>query len=360
MRAVAVQTPETSTARTGPVPRTPRAQQLIVRFDGDGEIHWMNRAARATFGAARGVMEVLTAGGAVPALVSLPLGNQRLWLGLAPGTVLSELAGRVNRLVVEIYCRRGWHNLQLLRARDLLQTYWAQTRLARASHQRTMPQTAIEIMAALEAERGRVARELHDEAGQSLTGVLLNLELVERQLGSANAEALVRLARSRELASLALDQIRNISHGLNPPQWEGSDFRSAAERVIETMSLRSRLLVEMDEVGPLEGVSPVVKTALYRALQEGLTNVVRHSGASQVRIQTHIFTDAVGLVIQDDGEGFDPAALHEAPNGIGLSNIRQRVGLLGGRLDISSAPGRGCQLSVFVPIRPQDQGRSYV
>lgn len=352
MSALAVLAPEIPRPRSVPSPQADPAQQLLVRFDRSGEIHWMNHAARAVLGATGSVVEVLTASRGAPALMSFPLGSQCLWVGLAAGTALSDLAGRVNRGLAEVYCRRGWHSLELLRARDLIQAHLVQTHFERTTRARLMRQAGIEISATLEAERGRLARELHDNAGQTLTGVLLNLELVERQLSSANTEALARLARSRELASSTLEQIRRISRELNPPQWKESDFRSAAERLVDTMSLRSRLAVEMEDVRPLDSLPPEVKTALYRALQEGLTNVVRHSGARRVRIQTRLFTDGAGLILQDDGKGFDPASL-PALNGMGLASIRQRVGALGGRLEITSAAGRGCRLSIFVPVKPE-------
>jgi len=216
--------------------------------------------------------------------------------------------------------------------------------------QRQLSQSAGEFIEALEAERARIARELHDNAGQSLAGILLNLELVHRHLGSDRAQVLACLARSRELASVTLDQIRRISHELNPPEWNELDFPEAAAWLVESMGLRDKLLVEMGDLETPQSLPAAIKTILYRTLQEGLSNVLRHSGASRVAIQTPTSRDGVSLVLEDDGRGFDPAALPAAGNGIGLANMRRRVTSLGGKFELVTAPGRGVRLAVFVPF----------
>src|SRR5262249_54927846 len=205
-----------------------------------------------------------------------------------------------------------------------------------------------DFIRAIETERGRIARELHDNAGQSLAGIHLNLELVERHLSSANQEALARLARSKELVSLTLEQIRRISHEMHPPQWGEQDFASAVEWVVESMGLRSKLAVDLDLSREPADLAPEIKTTLYRAVQEGLTNVLRHAGARRVKIGMSPTAGGVRLVLEDDGRGFDPKAARPLRGTIGLSSIRQRLATLGGKLEISSAPGRGAKLIAFV------------
>lgn len=324
---------------------------VMLRFDASGCIHWMNSVARAVLGEARkGLAGALTSAPSPPVLASFPVGN--FWLGIGAaahgsGVRLDEEVSRINRALSEICRRRGRRNLELLRLEEVFQT-----RSSHAMRRRMVLKTGSEFIAALETERGRIARELHDNAGQSLAGILLNLELVERYLGSANAQALARLARSKELASLTLAQIRRISHEMHPPQWDEQDFPSAVERLVDTMGLRGRLAVELDNLEAPPDLPAAVKTTLYRSLQEGLTNVLRHSRASRVKIQMAVTAAGVRLVVEDDGRGFDPTASPRDPTGIGLSSIRRRVESLGGSLEISSSPGRGVTLSVFAPTAP--------
>lgn len=308
----------------------------MVRFDGSGQIRWMNAAARQTIGPAPDLLAALVSGRCLPAMASFPLGGEWLWLGNTAAAPLVERVKRANGVLNELFRRRNSGNLNLLRAQ-------------RALNSRLVRDAAGEAIRALEQERGRIARELHDNAGQSLAGILLNLELAQRHLGSASAEALARLARSQELASLTLDQIRRISHDLNPPDWSGLDFSSAVEWLVENMGIRGKLLVEIDRIEAPHDLAPEVKTTLYRTVQEALTNVLRHSGASRVIIQVRASEAGIGLVVEDDGQGFDPAARRAASGGIGLANIRRRVESLGGKLELSSLPGQGVRLAALVP-----------
>lgn len=308
----------------------------MVRYDSAGKIQWMNSAARRALGTARDVVAALVSGRQLPAMASLPLGNDWLWLGSTRPTPLDERARRVNRLLNETYRRRSLRNLDLLRAQLALDS-------------RLWHNAAGEAVRSLEQERGRIARELHDNAGQALAGILLNLELAQRHLGSASAEATARLARSQELASLTLDQIRRISHDLNPPDWSNLDFSAAVEWLVESMGVRGKLVVEIEDIDAADDAPPEVKTTLYRTLQEALTNVLKHASASRITIRARSAPGGIGLVVEDDGRGFDPAALQSASAGIGLTNLRRRVKSLGGKLELSGTPGHGARLSAFVP-----------
>ncbi len=325
--------------------RLPR--HLMVRFDAAGRIQWMNAAALEVLGIAGSVVGVLT-GGHPAALTSLPIGNQWLWLGNLQDGVepsLSSRLSRINLALSQVFRCLGANQVELLRAHGIFEQCYR-----RAERRRLLRSTSADFIAALEAERGRIARDLHDGAGQSLAGILLNLELVERHLSSANTEALARLARSRELASLTLHQIRRIAHDLNPPEWSEMDFPAAVDWLVETMGVRTKLAVQVDPIETPSDLPSAIKTMLYRTLQEGLTNVLRHSGAQRVRIQAPVTAGSVRLILEDDGRGFDPAAPKPAQNGIGLSSIRQRIESLGGRLEVSSGPGRGTRLAVSVPV----------
>ncbi len=316
----------------------------IVRSDAAGRVQWSNAGARELLVDASGmiadVIELLASAGRGSAFGCASLGGQRLWFGGAAETGLVERIRRVNRLLAEVHRRKQLQNGALLLTQGTIDA-----RARRALRR--------EIISTLEAERGRIARELHDNTGQVLAGLLLNLELVERHLGAASAEALARLARCRELASLTLDQVRDISHVLHLPDWGDVRFDQAVEWLVVQMELRRKLDVR---VGPMQvppDAPPEVKTTLYRALQEALTNVLRHAEARQVVIQTSAWPEGVELVVTDDGRGFDPVSQAAGGHGIGLANVRKRVAMVGGTVEISTAPGRGVRLAVFVPSRAQ-------
>lgn len=318
----------------------------MILCDPGGRVRWMNRRACQAVGVAQTVVEALHTGVAMPALLCFRLGSQRLWLGLIPdgqGLQLAERLRRANRSLWDVYCRRGTRNLDLSRAEGQLDAHEK-----RALRERWSRKASAEFVEAIELERGRVARELHDNAGQSLAGILLNLELAERQLGSADTEVLARLQRSRELASLTLEQIRRISHQLHPPEWQEQDFARAVEWLVDSMGLRDRLEVDPIAVDIPRETPPSVQTVLYRTLQEGLANVLRHADARRVSIEATVAARGVRLMLEDDGKGFDPAAVRPA-GGIGLANMRRRVESLGGRLEIQSMPGKGARLIVTIP-----------
>ncbi|MBI3666297.1 MAG: hypothetical protein HY236_08750, partial [Acidobacteria bacterium] len=239
---------------------------LLARFDAGGGVCWMNRAAREVWGAGKRVAEVLACGRPVPGLTSFPLSSYWLLVGREggdSGAVRRRKLGQVNLVLLEMCSRRGWRNLGLARAGVRLETHHRH-----ADRERLQGRDARELIAALEAERGRIARDLHDNAGQTLAGILLNLELVARHLGSAQTEVLARLRRSKELAQLAMEQIRKVSHELHPPQWDEVDFATAAEWLIDRMGLRPTMEVETAEMRPPKDLPLAVKTVLYRTLQE--------------------------------------------------------------------------------------------
>ncbi len=290
---------------------------------------------------------------AAAAVASLPGLGPFLWktpaVRLDTGSESAVLArlGAANRSLMEFLQIRSDWNLELLEAHWNLQDF-----LRLALRQRLLRRAGAQFIEALETERGRIARELHDSAGQTLAAVILNLELVQGQLGAAGTEAQARLARSRELASLTLDHLRRISHEMTPPEWSQQNFAQAVEWLVETMGLRNRLAVELRAIRTPDPLPPAVKTVLYRTLQEGLTNVVRHAKAGRVVIQASVVPRGISLTLEDDGQGFDPAVVGLGRGGIGLANLRRRVESLGGRFEIRSSTGRGCCLLVTVPLGP--------
>ncbi len=204
------------------------------------------------------------------------------------------------------------------------------------------------VVAAQELERERLARELHDETGQALTSILLGLKPLEQALAGDDGRA--AMASVRELVVSTLQDVRRLAVELRPSVLDDFGLGPALERLTETFREQTGLLVVLQSRLRDKRLPSEVETALYRIVQEALTNVVKHSGARRVTIDLDD-EDARGvtLVIEDDGRGFDPAAArHE---GFGLVGMRERVALVDGRLRVESSKGKGTTLVVEVPLR---------
>jgi signal transduction histidine kinase len=203
------------------------------------------------------------------------------------------------------------------------------------------------VVEAQEAERKRLARELHDETGQALTSILLGLKPLEQTMATEEGRAAV--ASLRDLVVSTLQNVRRLAVELRPSALDDFGLVPAIERLVDTFREQTGLQVDLEARLGEDRLAGEVETALYRIVQEALTNVVKHAGASRVSILITPKDDAVAAVVEDDGVGFDP----ETPpaDGLGLLGMRERVGLVGGRLRIESSEGRGTTLVAEVPAR---------
>lgn len=200
----------------------------------------------------------------------------------------------------------------------------------------------------LEQERRRIARDLHDELGQTLTALKLNLAVAVDGIDELSAEHRRRLESTIDSVDDAVEKVREISANLRPPMLDDLGFEAAAEWLLSKWGERNGLDVEWrsesTESGRLGGEQA---TALYRILQEGMTNVSRHSRASRVTVSYRETEERAVLEIRDNGVGFDPVARH---HGSGLLGIRERVTMLGGELTVESALGKGVRIQVELPL----------
>lgn len=189
---------------------------------------------------------------------------------------------------------------------------------------------------AVEAERARIAREVHDDLGQSLTVLGIELAWLGGRLRSKAARE--RAAEARRLVAEVTDRVRRIASELRPPLLDSGGLAAAVDWHAHDICRRVGLDCAVD-VAALESSTATTgaeaRTALYRAIQEALTNVARHAGARRVEIRARRDRGSLVLEVADDGRGFDPAA---PTRGLGLVGMRERVGHLGGRLEIGSSP----------------------
>jgi signal transduction histidine kinase len=202
------------------------------------------------------------------------------------------------------------------------------------------------VVSGQELERRRLARELHDETGQALTSILLGLRAVE-EAGSAD-ETSSAAARLRELVVGTLQDVRRLAVQLRPKALDDFGLVAAVEHLVHTFSEATTIRVDLEAQLGDQRLPAEVETTLYRIIQEALTNIVKHAGASRVSILLVRGSGSATVVIEDDGQGFDPAKLRE--EGMGIIGMRERVELHEGRLTVESAPGSGATFAAEVPL----------
>jgi len=200
------------------------------------------------------------------------------------------------------------------------------------------------VVGAQEQERLRVARELHDGAGQALTGLRLQLELA---LAGAQGAAQAALDRGLELVDAALAELRHAVTELRPPALERLGLAGALRNLCEDFERHTRVPCALRVQGTLDDLPPGAAQALYRIVQEGLTNVARHAQASEVGLRIRRDERGLTLQLEDDGRGCDePAALGR---GSGLQGIAERARFLGGSAQLRTTPGEGACLELSLP-----------
>lgn len=200
-------------------------------------------------------------------------------------------------------------------------------------------ESAVHALAAQEAERSRIAQELHDGVGQSLTAVLLELgALRDRPAGAAD------LDRAREGVRASLDEVRTVARHLRPHVLEDLGLRSALVSLTTELFDGSDTHVRRGVVPGLPPLPDEVELVVFRVAQEALTNVARHAGASTVELTLAPRADEVELTVADDGVGIPPGA-----DGTGLRGMRERAALVGGSVEVRRRDGGGTRVALRVP-----------
>ena len=202
-------------------------------------------------------------------------------------------------------------------------------------------ETARRAMSAQEAERHRIAQELHDAIGQSLTVALLQLDNVSRQLPDEHRS---RLAPAQETIRAGAEDTRRIVAQLRPEALDDLGLRSALISLIQRVSAGTGVVIEHHLEFALPALSPDVELVVYRIAQEALTNAVRHSGASSVEVDLRRTTRGMRLRVHDRGTGLRRAA---GPGG-GLRGMRERAMMVGADLRVHSSPGAGVDVCLDV------------
>jgi signal transduction histidine kinase len=204
------------------------------------------------------------------------------------------------------------------------------------------------LTTAQEDERSRIARELHDQMGQYLAALGVGLRLVGEAVAPGSPAA-ARLAQLRELTELAGREAHRLAIELRPAALDDVGLRAAVRQYAEDWACRAGVAVDFYPTGATARLPGPVETALYRLVQEALTNVLKHAAARRVSVVLHQAADQVHLTVEDDGRGFDPDAA-PPPGRLGLLGMRERAAQVGGRVSVESSPGQGAVVVVRIPL----------
>ncbi len=210
-----------------------------------------------------------------------------------------------------------------------------------------------------EEERRRLARELHDGIGQTLTAVANQLQrILDDARGAGNLGLEHRLFDALEVTRSALHDTRELSRLLRPTLLDDLGLDAALNWLSRTLAERTGLTIDLESGLDEERLHPDIETLLFRITQEALTNVIRHASASTVHIKLQRRGDTLVLRIEDDGSGFDTQAVTDNERGggsSGLRGMRDRAELFGGRIDLKSIPDQGTAVQMTLGLDPGDR-----
>ncbi len=213
------------------------------------------------------------------------------------------------------------------------------------------------VVAAQEAERKRVARELHDDTGQALTAIGLGLRGVGRSIDADSSKAKGHLLELELLVEQALEELQRMIGDLRPSHLDDLGLPAALRWYAKEIEDRADLPVDVKVLGEPRSLDPPVSTALFRIAQEALINVLKHAAASRVEVTLFFAAKAVSLEVKDDGRGFDRRAVAGAGGTAwGLVGMEERATLLGGEMELESQPGEGTCVRVSIPYREEREG----
>lgn len=230
-------------------------------------------------------------------------------------------------------------------ASDLSESKRAEQELRASTEQ--LRHLAAHLLTVREEERTRISREVHDELGQALTAVKMDLAWLAARLPPRSPQMLRKIGATRQLADSIIQSIRRISTELRPAVLD-LGLAAAVEWQVQEFQARSGIQCKV-RVLTREAVASHASTAMFRIFQETLTNVARHAEATRAEVVLEKQRDRLVLLIRDNGRGFnqDVPAVSKS---LGLMGMRERAAILGGRVNISSAPGRGTTVSAWIPL----------
>lgn len=273
--------------------------------------------------------------------------NQELFLRLFGFPV--QLLRALSAIVASVFVIRFLRAFEVEIRRQIRELQEAKLEEARR-REAMRGETLRRIVEAQEAERQRVARELHDETGQALTAIGMGLRAAENTLRVDVDKTALNLRQLEGLVANALNELRRLISDLRPSHLDDLGLVATLRWYLGEVQARSGIQVDFNVVGERHTLPIEVKTAIFRIVQEALTNIVRHAHAQHVKVSLTYNHDAVLAEVEDDGIGFDMLSLERNKRPpFGIIGMRERAALIGGRLEIFSQPGKGTFVQLIVP-----------
>jgi len=220
------------------------------------------------------------------------------------------------------------------------------TRQIRAEEQLKL--VSLQLVTNQEDERRRIAQDLHDDIGQSMTALILNLKTIHSQLIPDREDIGGQIKDTIHIVEDTMRHIRQVLYELRPPRFENASLAETLESFCSSITLSTDLRIVFSCQDQLPLIPDAQATALYRLLQEGMNNAIKHAKATSVWVNLEYLEGEVSISLEDDGQGFDPN--QRSSYGIGLQGLRDRFLTLGGNFDIESAHGKGTRLYGSLPI----------
>jgi len=209
---------------------------------------------------------------------------------------------------------------------------------------------ARQLLSSQEAERKRIAGELHDGIGQTLVVIRNRAQLGLRD-GDDPAGTRRHMEEILEATGDGIEEVRKVAYNLRPYQLDRLGLTRAIEALVEQAAASTGMTIA-SRLDPLDGVfARDDEIAVYRIVQEALSNMLRHAQASSATVEARVADGKIEIAVEDDGRGFDAAAFPADRPGMGLSGIAERARILGGRHTVQSSPGRGTRIAVWLPGR---------
>ncbi len=224
-------------------------------------------------------------------------------------------------------------------------------------HRQELHKLTERLFESQEEERRRIARELHDEAGQSLTAVKLGLDRLEQKIDPDQQQLVDELKETRRMLVRTSSEIRRLSYNLHPTLLSDLGLEPALNLYFKEIQSRAGLEIEFKMIGFDQRLDKDLETALYRFSQEAMTNTLKHSGAEIFKIKIIKSYPKIIFTAEDDGVGFDPTAVNGDRLRLGLLGMRERASLLGGTFQIQGRPGKGAKIRIEINLQKEKTGR---
>ena len=220
-----------------------------------------------------------------------------------------------------------------------------------ARHREELKGLTARLFHSQELERQRIARELHDEAGQALTGINFTLETIDRELASDQEDIKQHVLGIKHQINRTYHDMRRLSYRLHPAILSDLGLEPALDTYLTDIAKYSGLKVDFKMVGFEERVDPEIESVLYRISQEALTNTVKHADAGRFKLSIIKSFPQIIFVAEDDGKGFEPGEFSGQKQALGLLSMRERAAMLGGNFTLRTSKGNGTRIRIEIPVK---------